>query len=544
MSAATIKPFVESKLAGDCRPLAIMKVKQRSNAQRRLKMKTPHRPVAVGLLILLLSLSTGVREIAIAQSKSVQAAPTDAALKTRVKKKELAARLESVIPQLMKEGDVPGLSVLLIRDGKVFWQRAFGVKNAETKEPVNDTTVFEAASLSKPVFAYAVLRLADSGKLDLDTPLVKYLPGAYVEDDERLNQITARMVLSHRTGFPNWRPRGGALKIHFTPGEKFSYSGEGFVYLQKVLEHMTGLSLDALMKRTVFEPLGMTSSSYVWQERYQSLKAFGHNQAGGVTERRQPTEANAAASLHTTSADYARFVIAVMNGTGLKRETARLMLTPQIKVQEGCQNCVNNPGTGRLLPDTSWGLGWGLQQTLDGDSFWHWGDSNNDVQCYVVAYPKQKLGIIIFTDSGNGHSIIPRIINEAIGGRQPALAWLSYESYDSPARQLLKDILARGEAAITNYRERSRDAADALDERQINRLGYQLLQRQKVKEAIAVFKWNVERFPESFNVYDSLGEAYMISGDKELAIKNYQKSVELNPQNENGIEILKKLQGK
>jgi CubicO group peptidase (beta-lactamase class C family) len=507
-------------------------------------MKTPGKPAVIGLLILSLSLLPGVRQAATEQEKPAQAKLYVAPLKTNVKKSELAARLESLIPQLMKEGDVPGLSALVIRDGKVFWQHAFGVMNADTKQPVTDTTVFEAASLSKPVFAYAVLKLADSGQFDIDTPLVKYLPGAYVESDERLNQITARMVLSHRTGFPNWRPRGGALKILFTPGEKFSYSGEGFVYLQKVIEHLSGQPLDAFMKRVVFDPLGMTSSSYVWQERYQSLKAYGHNPAGGVTERRQPTEANAAASLNTTPSDYAKFVIAVMNGTGLKRETAKLMLTPQIKVQEGCQNCVNNPGTGRLLPDVSWGLGWGLQQTTDGDSFWHWGDSNNDVQCYIVAYPKQKMGVMIFTDSGNGHSIIPSILAEAIGGQQPAVAWLNYEPYNSPARQLFKEILARGETAIKEYRERSSNGADALNELQTNRLGYQLLQRQKVKEAIEVFKLNVERFPQSFNVYDSLGEAYMVNGDKELAIKNYQKSIELNPHNENGIEILKKLQGK
>jgi CubicO group peptidase (beta-lactamase class C family) len=508
-------------------------------------MKTLSRPAVVRLLILSLSLLPCARQAAVAQDKSAPPKLLVAPLKTSVKKKELAARLESLIPQLMSEGDVPGLSVLVIRDGKVFWQRAFGVKNAETKEPVTDTTVFEAASLSKPVFAYGVLKFADTGQFDIDTPLVKYLPGAYVESDERLNQITARMVLSHRTGFPNWRPRGGALKIHFTPGEKFSYSGEGFVYLQKVIEHLTNQPLDAFMKKMVFDPLGMTNSSYVWQERYQSLKAYGHNPAGSVTERRQPMEANAAASLNTTPADYAKFVIAVMNGTGLKRETAKLMLTPQIKVQEGCQNCVNNPGTGRLLPDVAWGLGWGLQQTADGESFWHWGDSNNDVQAYVVAYPKQKMGVMIFTDSGNGHSIIPRILDEAIGGQQPAVAWLNYEPYNSPARQLLKEIVARGAAAIKEYRERSSSSgADALNETQTNRLGYQLLQRQKVKEAIEVFKLNVERFPQSSNVYDSLGEAYMVNGDKELAIKNYQKSIELNPQNENGIEMLKKLQEK
>lgn len=465
-------------------------------------------------------------------------------LKTSMKKEELAARLEQLIPQLMKEGVVPGLSILVIRDGKVFWQHAFGVKNVETKEPVDAETVFEAASLSKPVVAYAVLKLADSGKLSLDTPLVKYLPGAYVEGDERLNQITARRVLSHTTGFPNWR-RNKALTINFTPGERFSYSGEGFVYLQKTLEHLMGEPLDAIVKKLVFDPLGMTSSSYVWQERYESRKAYGHDPFGRVTGRRKPSEANAAATLHTTAQDYARFVIAVMNGTGLKKETAREMLTPQIKVQEGCTDCINNPSTRGLSATVSWGLGWGLQRTEDGDSFWHWGDSNNDVQAYIVAYPKQKMGVVVFTDSGNGHSIIPEILKAAIGGQQPAVAWLNYEPYNSPARTLVKDILARGAAAINDYRERrkSAPAASSLTEAQINRIGYALLSQKKLDEAIEIFKLNVEDFPASWNVYDSLGEAYMIRGDKDLAIKNYQKSIELNPKNNNGIETLKKLQG-
>ncbi|MGA9995685.1 MAG: serine hydrolase [Pyrinomonadaceae bacterium] len=483
--------------------------------------------------------------LAVGQDKSRQVSQSFAPLKAGMKREVLAARLEQVVPQLMNEGDVPGLSAILIRDGKVFWQRGFGVENAQTKKPVDENTIYEAASLSKPVFAYGVLKLVDAGKLDLDTPLTKYLPGAYVENDERLNQITARFVLSHRTGFPNWRPRGGELKIYFTPGERFSYSGEGFVYLQKVVEHLMGEPLDAYMKKAVFGPLGMTSSSYVWQTAYASRKAFGHDRFGEVTEQRKPLEANAAASLNTTPQDYAKFVIAVMQGAGLKKETARLMLTPQVKVNEGCQNCVNNK-PGPLLTDISWGLGWGLQQTKDGESFWHWGDSNNDVQCYIVAYPKQKLGLMVFTDSGNGHSIIPEIIKEAVGGQQPAIAWLDYEQYNSPAKQLFKDIVTRGDAAINEYRERRKNSAESsrLNEVPMNRLGYSLLQKQKVKEAIEIFKMNVEDFPQSSNTYDSLGEAYMVNGDKELAIKNYQKSIELNPDNSNGIEMLKKLQQK
>jgi CubicO group peptidase (beta-lactamase class C family) len=471
----------------------------------------------------------------------VKPQPTRSSLKTDVKKEELAARLERLIPQLMADGGVPGLSALLIRDNRVFWQRAFGVVNAETKQPVTPDTVFEAASLSKPVFAYGVLKLADAGKLDLDTPLVKYLPGAYVENDERLNQITARLVLSHRTGFPNWR-RNDALKINFPPGERFSYSGEGFVYLQKVVERLTGESLDSFMQKTVFAPLRMTSSSFVWQERYESRKTYGHDSFGTVTGRRKPQEANAAASLHTTAADYARFVTAVMTGAGLKKKTARQMLTSYVHVQEGCTDCVSNPSTGALSQTVSWGLGWGLQHTSEGDSFWHWGDSNNDAQAYVVAFPKQKLALVVFANSGNGHSIFPRIIEEAVGGQQPAISWINYDPYDSPFRVFARDILTRGGAAINEYRERRKAGAAPLTEVQMNRLGYALLSKKMLDEAIEVFKLNVEAYPDAWNVYDSLGEAYMIKGEKELAIKNYRKSVELNPKNTGGIETLKKLQ--
>src|SRR5215510_6636200 len=266
------------------------------------------------------------------QKKAQQPPP----LRTKTKQEQIIARLEKIIPLLMKEGTVPGLSIALVRNGELAWQRGFGVKSVKTNEPVNDDTVFEAASLSKPVFAYSVLKLVDAGKFDLDKPLNQYLPGDYdVGDDPRLGQITARRVLSHTAGFPNWRR--GALKIHFTPGERFSYSGEGFVYLSKVVEHVTGEKLNDFMKRTVFDPLGMTSSSYVWQESYDALKVFRHNTRGEAVgqDKTPPGVANVAFSLHTTARDYGRFVVAMLKGVGLKPRTRRLMLSPQAQAPEG-----------------------------------------------------------------------------------------------------------------------------------------------------------------------------------------------------------------
>jgi CubicO group peptidase (beta-lactamase class C family) len=164
-------------------------------------------------------------------------------------------RLERDVPELMKRNNVPGVSLALIQRGKTIWVHGFGVKEAGTSQPVDGETVFEAASLSKPVFAYAVLKLVDQGKLALDVPLTTYLPKPYIAGDPRLSKITARIVLSHRTGFPNWR-NGDALPIYFTPGERFSYSGEGYIYLQRVVEQITGKPLNAFMHGTLLSQPG------------------------------------------------------------------------------------------------------------------------------------------------------------------------------------------------------------------------------------------------------------------------------------------------
>src|SRR5262249_14270348 len=152
--------------------------------------------------------------------------------------KALIADLEKQIPKLMEEAKVPGLSIAIIKDAKLFWRRGFGVKDLTSKEPVDNDTVFEAASTSKPVFAYAVMKLCEKGVMNLDTPLIKYTSERYLKGDPRLDLITARHVLTHTCGFPNWRSVEEPLRIQFKPGERFSYSGEGYSYLQSVVTHL------------------------------------------------------------------------------------------------------------------------------------------------------------------------------------------------------------------------------------------------------------------------------------------------------------------
>lgn len=456
------------------------------------------------------------------------------AQKNRMSNDAIIASLEKDIPNLMKAADVPGTSAALIRDGKIVWSKSFGFSNAETKQLVTNETIFEAASLSKVVFAYGVLKLVETGKLDLDVPLNKYLGNNYdvAPDDARINQITARRVLSHSAGFPNWRSSGDKyLPINFSPGEKFSYSGEGFEYLKKVVEKITGLALEDFMQKTVLQPLEMTNSSFMWQDRYKENAAFRHDLIGTKLFRNQGKNTNAAASLRTTADDYARFIAAILNGTGLKKKTLQLMLTPQIKVEAESEQL-------------SWGLGVGLETTPNEKYFWHWGDQG-DTKAYFAADIKNKNAIVYFADGANGLSFTKEILDDAIGGTHPALAYLDYARYDkNHDRMLLRAIIEKGAAeSLKNYQEQRRQSKEAaIPGYRINSIGYALLRLKKIDDAIEVFTLNTIDFPDSANFWDSLAEGYMIKGDKELAIKYYEKSLELNPKNTNAVEQLKKLQ--
>ena len=486
------------------------------------------RRLGVGLLCLLFVSALGALRAVARQTASALKKPDKATL----------VRLDKSLPDLMAKGAVPGLSIALIRDRTTYWVHSFGVRDAKSGQPVTEETIFEAASLSKPVFAYGVLKLVDQGKLDLDTPLTRYLSPPYIEGDDRLENITARYVLSHRTGFPNWRGDGNALTIRFTPGERFSYSGEGFVYLQKVVEKVTGRALNDYMAEAVFVPLRMKSSSYVWRDDYDRRTATGHDGDGQTREKSKPKEANAAASLHTTAADYALFVEAVMKGAGLKPKTVREMETPQIAVDPECTNCTDRAPK-ELSRNVFWGLGWGIQETEPGESLWHWGD-NGAFKCFVVFYPKRKIGMVLFTNSENGLSIAQAVEAEALGGDQPAFTWIKYDRYDSEAIRFARAVRENGAGpAIDEFRPAL--LRGDISEGFINSTGYRLMGQNKFADAIRIFQLNVALYPRSWNVYDSLGEAYMNHGEKELAIQNYEKSLELNPQNEKGAAALQKL---
>lgn len=301
------------------------------------------------------------------------------------------------LQQLLQDSGVPGLSMALIHKGEIAEIIAAGTRNAATGAPVRGSTIFEAASLSKPVFAYAVLRLVDAGALKLDTLLATKISD-YVPNDPRATDITVRDVLSHTTGLPNWRNNDVPFKTHFPPGKRFSYSGEGFVWLQRVVEETTGESINALMQQLVFGPLRMRDSSYVWRPEFDTNYADPHDAAVSPWTKARPAIANTAHSLQTTASDYGRFVKAALSGALLKPAMARLWLEPQVHIQWHRHQCLspNDPGSDQGV---AWGLGWGLEP--ESNAFFHWGD-NGRFKAFVIGSVADRSAVVAFA---NGETV-------------------------------------------------------------------------------------------------------------------------------------------
>src|ERR1700744_3296393 len=456
---------------------------------------------------------------------------TDTTSAPRLSTNDAIERLKKDIPWLMQEANVPGMSAALIRDGKMVWSGAFGVMSNDTKKPVTKQTIFEANSLSKPVFTYATLTLVDNGKLDLDKPIFKYMDSGFYDKactDSRFKLVTARMILSNSSGigFSSEDP-DNKFVMDFNPGEKFKYSPIGFQVLSHVVEKITNMKLEDFMQKVILTPLDMTQSSYVWQDKYDLLWAYEHNWQGGNDSSLKKWKGGAGCCrLQTNAEDYSKVVIAVMNGKLLKKATWDQVMKPQVNADA-------------RFPNLFWGLGWGLEKTKVGECFWHWGDGGKSKD-YITANLSTKDAIVFFANSENGLSFAKELLDDGIGGEHPGILFLNYQRYDAPSVLLLKSILSKGSAvAMKDYLDKRKQK---IDETQMNNVGYQLIGIKKLDDAINVFKQNTDDFPNSWNAWDSLAEGYMDNGNKELAIKYYKKSLELNPQNTNAVDQLKKLE--
>ncbi|ALS99764.1 hypothetical protein AT746_16815 [Lacimicrobium alkaliphilum] len=327
----------------------------------------------------------------------------------------------------MSAEDVPAISFALISDRQVIFSYATGVSNTETGEPVNDQSIFEAASLSKPVFAYSVLRFAEQGLIDLDKPLYQYLPFAELEArDTRYHSVTARMVLSHTTGFPNWRwfdPAPEALNLQRgtmyqkkPPGE-FSYSGEAYHYLARVMMRLTQTSEvsfeEKLLEHT--QPMQALPFYWTWEPSLAVHKVSGHKDGKPTgTEWPMsypddtPDKIGVAGRLHTNARAYASFLAGLFSGHYLSPHSLLSMLTPQSQVPPDSYDYTEN----HLV---AWGLGVGLGASAYGARFFH-GGNNGDFQSGFSVYGQGDIGMVFFTNGNAGERLHKKLEEVLING--------------------------------------------------------------------------------------------------------------------------------
>jgi CubicO group peptidase (beta-lactamase class C family) len=349
--------------------------------------------------------------------------------------------VDSIVKKLMDTADVAGLQIGIINDNKPVYVNSYGYKNKAKKQLINTSTCVYAASLSKSLFAYIVMQLVDEGAINLDKPLYTYLPKPLPEydnykdlaGDDRWKLITARACLDHTTGFPNWRefnPHDNKkLEIFFKPGTRYAYSGEGIYLLQLVVETVTKRSLESLAQEKIFQPFGMTRTSYRWQPAFETDYANGHDMNGDTLTKHRRKSENAAGSMETTVVDYTRFMAAVMGGKRLSASTKKEMLSPQIAINSHRQfpSLDSTTTNDNKKIQLAYGLGWGLFDTPYGKAFFKEGHDDGWVN-YVIGFPDKKIGLVIMCNSTSGESIFKELVEKLMGVTIPWY-WEGYTPY-------------------------------------------------------------------------------------------------------------------
>ena len=343
-------------------------------------------------------------------------------------------QIDSIVTHLMEASRVTGVGIAIFNDGKIAYLKTYGVRDVEQLLPLTPDSVMPAASLTKSAFATMVMELIREKKIDLDKPVCEYLPkplpeySAYKDlaEDLRYRQITIRMLLDHTSGFPNWRwfTDDKKLRIYFTPGSRFAYSGEGIALAQMVVETIMGMPVEEMMDQRIFKPLGMTSSSMIWQHRFEADYSNGYDEQGKSLGAQRRTKGGAAGSMQTTLRDYALFVRAVLGGTILDKKTKALMLSPQIRItsKHMFPTLSTETTTENDNIELSSGLGWGVYRTPYGTAFFK-GGHDDGWRHYVVCFDRPKAGILIMTNSSNGDTIYGSLLEELLRNSFTPLEW-------------------------------------------------------------------------------------------------------------------------
>ena len=322
-----------------------------------------------------------------------------------------SADMDSFLRFQMDSLGMPGLSFAIINDAKIIYYRTLGVTNVDTKEKVSKETLFDAGSLSKTPFTFLVMKMVEQGILNLDTPLYNYLPYPDIAYDDRYKLITARMVLCHTSGFPNWRilNKDEKLDIKFTPGTQYLYSGEGFEYLANVIAHLKNIQkneLQGLFVKEVAAPLGMQYAYFTWNDYVAKHQAKGHFDgkiSWGWGLSVDKPDFGASYSLQTEAISYAKFIIAMMQEKGLDKKTYIEMFNPQIKIPSRTDG-------------SSYCLGIETKPTMFGKEYMHDGYNRNFSSAFLFNN-ERKFGYVFFTNCNTGIEFNKKLENFLVNGK-------------------------------------------------------------------------------------------------------------------------------
>jgi len=453
-------------------------------------------------------------------------------------------QLDKLINQYTEYEQFNG-SVLVAEKGTVIYKKGFGMANMEWDIPNQSNTKHRLGSITKQFTSMLILQLAEQGKLKLDVPITTYLPEYNKSNGDK---ITIHHLLTHTSGIPNYTSFPNFFKdktrdpytpdefvevfadstLQFTPGEKFSYSNSGYFLLGVLIEKVTGNSYEQVLQENILDPLKMQNTGYDHHSTILKNRASGYEKNGSDYKNANYLDMTipyAAGSLYATVEDLYLWDQALYTNKLLSKEFMDLLFTKHIPAFGG-----------------HYGYGWSVSfepigKSKDSVKVIGHGGGINGFNTLISRMPADKNLIVLFNNTGGA----------SLGKMSAAIGGILYnKAYEMPKRSLantlLDDIKKQGiTAALINFKKNKDSDTYALNEREMNIAGYNLLNSDMVKEAIEVFKLNVDAYPKSSNVYDSLGEAYMKDGNSELAIVNYNRSVALNPGNQGGIKALKKL---
>lgn len=305
------------------------------------------------------------------------------------------------IEELLIKHKIPSVALGVIKNGSLQQIRTFG--NKKSGQPISSNSIYKVASLTKPITAFVVLKLIDEGVWSLDEPVSKYFIDEDIKDSKYVNKLTTRHILSHQSGFLNWRylSNDNKLFFQFEPGTKWQYSGEGFEYLRKVIEKKFSRPFEEIAQEKLFNPLGMNNTYYYWTDKIdEKLYAVEHDENEKQINYEKYTVANASANLLTTVEDYSKFLVYVLNGAGLSQKNYNEFLKFQSHEKAGID----------------WSLGMQMLTNLPNNetAFMHTG-GDYGTKTIALILNNSKQGLVLFSNSENGMVLWQKIISEYFG---------------------------------------------------------------------------------------------------------------------------------